>query len=128
MSAISKVETLGSPDLTEEEKHFLEAFFEAATVLPVSESVITEAIQLRQQHRMSLGDAFIGGTALSRDLRLAMHNAKDFGWMEGLEVIDRLPVRDKGLYNPSCGTEGNGERGEREHGERNRGSWGLAAD
>lgn len=90
VSAVSKVETLGYPDLTEEEKHFLEDFFEAAKVLPVSESVIAEAIQLRQQRRMSLGDALIGGTALSRDLRLATHNTKDFGWIEGLEVIDPL--------------------------------------
>lgn len=38
VSAISKVETLGYPDLTEEEKRFLEAFFEAAEVLSVSQS------------------------------------------------------------------------------------------
>lgn len=90
VSAVSKVETLGYPDLTEEEKHFLEEFSEAAKVLPISESVIAEAIQLRQQRRMSLGDSLIGGTALSHDLRLATHNTKDFEWIEGLEVIDPL--------------------------------------
>lgn len=90
VSAVSKVETLGYLDLTEEEKQVLEEFFEAAKVLPVSQSVVTEAIQLRQQRRMSLGDALIGGTALSHDLRLATHNTKDFGWLEGLEVIDPL--------------------------------------
>jgi len=90
VSAISKVETLGYPDLTEAEKQFLEAFFEAAEVLPVSQSAITEAIQLRQERRMSLGDALIGGTALSHNLRLATHNTEDFDWIEELEIIDPL--------------------------------------
>ena len=90
MSAISKVETLGYPDLTETETQFLKAFFEAAEVLPVSQSAITEAIQLRQERRMSLGDALIGGTALSHDLRLATHNTEDFDWIEELEIIDPL--------------------------------------
>ncbi|PSQ68784.1 MAG: PIN domain nuclease [Bacteroidetes bacterium QH_1_64_81] len=90
VSAVSKVETLGYPDLTEEEKQFLEAFFDAAEMLPVSQPVITQAIQLRQQRRMSLGDALIGGTALSRDLRLATHNTEDFAWVEELEIIDPL--------------------------------------
>ena len=90
VSAVSKVETLGYPDLTEEEKQFLEAFFDAAEMLPVSQPVITQTIQLRQQRRMSLGDALIGGTALSRDLRLATHNTEDFAWVEELEIIDPL--------------------------------------
>jgi predicted nucleic acid-binding protein len=90
VSAISKVETLGYPDLTEAEIQFLEAFFEAAEVLPVSQSAITDAIQLRQERRMSLGDALIGGTALSHDLRLATHNTEDFDWIEELEIIDPL--------------------------------------
>ena len=90
VSAISKIETLGYPDLTEAETQFLEAFFEAAEALPVSQSAITEAIQLRQERRMSLGDALIGGTALSHDLRLATHNTEDFDWIEELEIIDPL--------------------------------------
>ncbi|MFB6278767.1 MAG: type II toxin-antitoxin system VapC family toxin [Salinibacter sp.] len=90
VSAISEVETLGYPDLTEAEKQFLGEFFEAAEVLPVSQSAITEAIQLRQQRRMSLGDALIGGTALSQNLRLATHNTSDFEWIERLTVIDPL--------------------------------------
>ena len=59
-------------------------------MLPVSQPVITQTIQLRQQRRMSLGDALIGGTALSRDLRLATHNTEDFAWVEELEIIDPL--------------------------------------
>lgn len=58
VSVVSKVETLGYPDLTENEERYLEEFFEAAAVLGVSQPVIAEAILRRQQRRMSLGDAF----------------------------------------------------------------------
>lgn len=90
VSAISKVETLGYPDLTDPEKHFLEEFFAAAEVLNVSQPVIVESIRLRQRQRMSLGDALIAGTALSQTFRLATHNTDDFAWIEELDVVDPL--------------------------------------
>jgi hypothetical protein len=90
VSAISKVETLGYPDLTDAEKQFLEEFFAAAEVLSVSQPVIAESISLRQRQRMSLGDALISGTAVHRSLRLATHNTDDFAWIEELEVVDPL--------------------------------------
>ncbi|WP_263809710.1 hypothetical protein [Salinibacter sp.] len=40
VSVISKVETLGYHELTGQEKQFLEEFFKAAGVLPVSHSAI----------------------------------------------------------------------------------------
>ena len=78
VSVVSKVETLGYHKLDENEKRFLEEFFDAADILPVSQSAITAAIRLRQDRRMSLGDALIAGTAFSQDLPLATHNTKDF--------------------------------------------------
>jgi predicted nucleic acid-binding protein len=90
VSAVSKVETLGYHELGEDEKRFLEEFFDAAEVLPVSGSAITVAIRLRQKRRMSLGDALIAGTALSHGVPLATHNEEDFAWIEELEVVDPL--------------------------------------
>jgi hypothetical protein len=90
VSVISKVETLGYHELGENGQRFLEAFFDAAEVLPVSGSVVAAAIRLRQKRRMSLGDARIAGTARSHGLPLATHNTKDFAWIEELEVIDPL--------------------------------------
>lgn len=90
VSVISKVETLGYHELSEHEKQVLQEFFEAADVLPVSQSAIAAAIRLRQQRRMSLGDALIAGTALSHGLPLATHNTEDFAWIEELEVVDLL--------------------------------------
>jgi predicted nucleic acid-binding protein len=90
VSVVSKVETLGYHELGENEQRFLETFFEAAEVLPVSQSVVAIAIRLRQRRRMSLGDALIAGTALSHGLKLATHNAKDFSWIDELDVINPL--------------------------------------
>jgi hypothetical protein len=90
VSVISKVETLGYHELGENGQRFLEAFFDAADVLPVSGSVVAAAIRLRQKRRMSLGDALIAGTARSPGLPLATHNTEDVAWIEELEVIDPL--------------------------------------
>lgn len=90
VSAISKVEVLGYSALTDDEKHFLEAFFEAAQVLPIGADVIDRAVALRQRQRISLGDALIAGTALASQLVLATHNTKDFGWIDELTVTDPL--------------------------------------
>lgn len=90
VSAVSKVETLGYHELGEQEKTFLNEFFGAAEVLPVSEGVIASSIQLRQRRRMSLGDALISGTALTHSLTLATHNTDDFHWIESLDLVDPI--------------------------------------
>lgn len=90
VSAVSKIETLGYHELGENEKQFLEEFFDAAEVLPVSQPVIAEAIRLRQERSTSLGDTLIAGTALSHGLKLATHNTEDFAWINELDVFDPL--------------------------------------
>lgn len=90
VSVVSKVETLGYHGLDTDAKAFLEDFFGAAAVLPVSQNVVEEAIRLRQKRNMSLGDALIAGTATSRELRVITHNTGDFDWIDELEVFDPL--------------------------------------
>lgn len=87
-SAISQVETLGYHKISESEKYYLQRFFDTVTVYPVSQKVIRLAIQLRQQRKMSLGDAVIAATALEYRQTLVTRNVKDFDWVEGLKVID----------------------------------------
>lgn len=88
VSVVSKVETLGYHGLDTDERAFLEDFFKAAVVLPVSQNVVEEAIRFRQKRRMSLGDALIAGTAVSYGLRVTTHNTNDFDWIDELEVFD----------------------------------------
>lgn len=90
VSIISKIETLGYHDLQEVERRFLEAFFDAAEPIPVTDAVVEVAIWLRQAKRMSLGDALIGATAMSSGIPLLTRNVADFRGIDGLEVIDPL--------------------------------------
>jgi toxin FitB len=62
VSAISYLEVLDYHRLTEQERQHFEAFFAAATMHPLSLAVVEQAIRLRQERKMSLGDALIAAT------------------------------------------------------------------
>lgn len=63
VSVVSYVETLGDHKLRVEERDYLEEFFAVADMLPISDSILQEAVRLRQQRRISLADALIAATA-----------------------------------------------------------------
>jgi predicted nucleic acid-binding protein len=84
------VEVLGYHSLKSGEKAELENFFSRLNLIyPVAEE-FQRAIELRQKHAMSLGDALIAATALTHALTLATHNTKDFTWIKSLDVFDPL--------------------------------------
>ncbi|MCX5961935.1 MAG: type II toxin-antitoxin system VapC family toxin [Cyanobacteria bacterium] len=87
VSALSQLEVLGYHRLTPEDQSFFVDFFSA---LPVTPEVIDQAIALRQQRKMSLGDATIAATALVNNLPIATHNVSDFRWIPTLVVIDPI--------------------------------------
>ena len=89
-SAISYVETLDYDKISADEKNYLHRFVDTVTVYPVTQKVIHLATQLRQQRKMSLGDAIIGATALEYRQTLVIRNIKNFDWEEGLKVVDPL--------------------------------------
>ncbi len=88
VSAMSVVEVLGYHRLTDADRLHFEAFFAAADVLPISHVTISQAVWLRQQKKMSLGDALIAATALTYGHTLATRNTKDFNWIAGLRLLD----------------------------------------
>ncbi len=92
VSAVSYVEVLGYHGLTDAEERLFQTFFETAVILPVDRSVLDSAIQLRQQRKMSLGDALIAATAMVNHLTLVTHNLADFTWIEGLQLYDPLAL------------------------------------
>jgi toxin FitB len=87
-SAVSQIEALGYHKLTENEKYYLCRFFDTVTVYPVIHKIIQLAIKLRQQRKMSLGDAIIAATALEYRQTLVTRNSKDFDWIDGLHIIN----------------------------------------
>ena len=87
-SAISCVETLGYHKLSNDELYYLQRYFNTTSVLPVTQAIIDAAVELRQQRKISLGDAVIAATALVHNQTLVTRNVKDFDWVDGLKVVD----------------------------------------
>ena len=76
--------------MTEPEREFLEEFFQFAEIIALSDSIAQQAVTLRQQRRMGLGDAIIAATAMVHDLALVTHNTEDFRWIDELQLLDPL--------------------------------------
>ncbi len=92
-SEISLVEVLGYHQLTDEDEQDLEEIFSLARIQPVTHTVITQAILLKQQRRISLGDALIAATAMSNKLTLVTRNTDDFDRVDTIELIN--PIKEK---------------------------------
>ena len=92
VSAASYLEVLGYHRLSAEQKALYQDLFQSLTILPISTDVVEQAVVLRQQRKMSLGDALIAATALVHELTVATRNLSDFLWIEGLSVLDPLAV------------------------------------
>lgn len=90
LSAVSYVEVLGYHRLTATEKSYFEAFFKAATVLPITDAVLQTAIALKQQQKLNLGDSLIAATAICHSLTLVTRNTKDFEWIPSLRLLNPL--------------------------------------
>ena len=90
VSLISYVEALGFPRLTSSEQNALERFFSGIEVLPITDLVAREAVRLRQQKKMSLGDSIIAATALIHGRMLITRNDADFRWISGLSLQNPL--------------------------------------
>lgn len=90
MSAISFVEVLGYHELSQADRTQFEEFFSAATILPIEDEVLEEAVRLRQLRKMSLGDALVAATALLANRTLVTRNVSDFKWVPGLRLLDPL--------------------------------------
>ena len=93
VSVISYIEVLGYHRLSEEDRQFLDRFFHATEVLPVSDAVVQWAVRFRQRRRMTLGDAIVAGTAVGHGRTLITHNVDDFCWISEIKLLDPLTER-----------------------------------
>lgn len=90
VSAVTLLEVLGYHKLKTNEKATLESLFAETSVIYPSAEVFQKAIELRQQRKVSIGDALIASTSLVHHSTLATHNTSDFAWIDGLELTDPL--------------------------------------
>lgn len=88
VSVVAKVEVLGYHKLDPIGKRYFEHFFKATQMLPATLSIVDQATTLRQQKKLSLGDALIAATALENRLTLVSRNKTDFQHIGSLRVVD----------------------------------------
>ena len=92
VSVITYIESFGFHSLSETEMSDLTEIFALCEILPLSQVIADQAVSLRQQRRMGLGDAIIAATAMTHNLALVTHNLEDFRWITGLELLDPLSI------------------------------------
>lgn len=92
ISDVTRIEVLGYSNLMLEDKLYFEKFFSKCDTFPMDEEIVHKAISLKQQKKMSLGDAIIAATALAHKLPLVTVNTKDFNHIEMLELINPMLV------------------------------------
>lgn len=90
VSVISKIEVLGFARLDPEDARFFRTLFDTVRVIELSSAIVERAIELRQQRRMSLGDAVIAATALIQPAKLITRNCDDFRWIVDLHMHNPL--------------------------------------
>lgn len=90
VSAISYIEVLGYHRLTKSDERDFVDFFDTARIIPVSQAVLEQAVTLRQQRKMSLGDSIIAAAAIVNGLTLITANTADFKWIPSLKLLNPL--------------------------------------
>jgi predicted nucleic acid-binding protein len=83
ISIITKIEVLSKDDS-------LIDFVNVAKVFELDETIVLITIQLRRKYKIRLPDAIIAATAIANKFILLTHNAKDFGNIKSLVVIDPI--------------------------------------
>ena len=89
-SIISKVEVLGYWNISPEQAQTMIAVLTQMREISLTVMQCEQAITLRQQRKMSLGDSLIAATALAYEIPLATRTVKDFDWISGLTLINPI--------------------------------------
>lgn len=87
-SQISILETLGYHLLSEEDKKYLEDFFQDIYAVKIDEPIIKIATELKQKNKMSVSDSIIAATALYYNFPLVTNDEEDFKNIDELQIIN----------------------------------------
>ena len=93
IASVSRIEALGFAGISPEEESSILDFVNACPVYPLDNEVIEQAIQLRQQKKMKLGDAIIAATAVAYGIPLVTRNEDDFKHIPGLDLRNPFAIK-----------------------------------
>ena len=83
---MTQIEPLGFRGISSEEETALPSYIQACPSYPLDDGVIQQAIKLRQQKKMKLGDDIIAATALEYEIPLVTRNEDDFKHIQSLDL------------------------------------------
>ena len=63
VSDITRLEVLGFHKITAVQEKYFQSVFSVMDVIPISESILDRAIELRKAYNLSVGDSIISATA-----------------------------------------------------------------
>ncbi len=86
VSEISLLEVLGYSSITKEQENYFNAVFSLVNKIPVSTEIIFEAIRLRKNDKLSVGDSIIAASAIGLNLTLLTNNVSDFKKVKSLQI------------------------------------------
>jgi predicted nucleic acid-binding protein len=88
--SIVQIESLGYPSIRSIEEQRVRELLATLTMIPLTETIVEQAIKLRHIKKMSLGDAIVAATALENNSQLWTVNIKDFDHIDDLALINPL--------------------------------------
>jgi toxin FitB len=88
--SILRIEALGYHDIRSIEEQRIRELFSVLTEIPLTDAIVEYAIRLRQQRKISLGDAIVVASAIEQDCELWTANEKDFAHIDELRIHNPL--------------------------------------
>lgn len=86
IASVTRIEALGFAGISPEEETAILDFIHTSPIYALDDEVIEQAIRLRQQKKMKLGDAIIAATAVAYDIPLVTRNEDDFKHIPNLDL------------------------------------------
>ena len=90
VSEISRLEVLGYHGLNELESQFHKDAFLVLKTFEIDARVLDEAIRLRREYKMKIGDSIVAATALIHGQELYTRNTIDFSKIPDLKVVNPM--------------------------------------
>lgn len=92
VASVTRIEALGFAGISPVEETAILDFIDSSPIYPLDDEVIGQAIHLRRQEKMKLGDAIIAATAMAYGIPLVTRNEEDFKHIAGLDLRNPFSI------------------------------------